>query len=120
MQGPCTADYQCKYNSSLTCDFSDNKCKCQSSNLYWSASLLQCLTYRNYAEPCDSVYLCNLNQANLTCYSSSACNCPNAVANNSCDCPSDQYFDSTLLGNPQEILNETFLIKLISKFETFV
>ena len=93
------------YNVNLTCDLRDNKCKCQIVNQYWSASLKKCLTYRNYTQPCSSVYLCNPYQTNLTCYAASACECPTLVTSNSCDCPPDQYFDQTKLGKIKYTLN---------------
>ena len=97
-EGPCIADYQCQYKTNLTCDLRDNLCKCQIANQYWSTTLLTCLTYRNYTQSCNSTLLCNINQVNLTCYSSSTCNCPTTVSSNSCDCPPDQYFDTVNLG----------------------
>jgi heme/copper-type cytochrome/quinol oxidase subunit 3 len=121
VQGPCYFDYQCQYNVNLTCDLRDNLCKCQIANQYWSTTLQQCLTYRNYTQSCNSTYLCNINQVNLTCSSSPTCNCPTSgLAANSCDCAIDQYFDTVALGIVFLIftsINFHLIQELIFKFE---
>ena len=101
LEGACTANYMCWYNSGLTCDTTVKLCKCQSANTYWDLSSKTCLLYRNYSQSCNSTNLCNVNQNNLTCLASPTCNCPTNVAANSCDCPmtpTELYWDTTTLG----------------------
>ena len=101
LTGPCTANYMCLYNSGLTCDTTVHLCKCQTANTYWEPVTQKCLLYRNYSQSCDSTYLCNVNQNQLTCLNSSSCICPLNVAAYSCDCPmtpTELYWDTTTLG----------------------
>ena len=98
VEGPCYFDYQCQYNVNLTCDLRDKLCKCQIANQYWSTTLKKCVAYRNYSQSCDSTYLCNINQVNLTCFALPTCNCPPPSVANTCDCAIDQYFDDVALG----------------------
>ena len=72
VEGPCFFDYQCQFNVNLTCDLRDNLCKCQIANQYWSTTLKKCLTYGNYSDSCNSTNLCNINQVNLTCFTTSS------------------------------------------------
>ena len=51
------------------------------------------VTYKNYTDSCDSVYLCDY-RLNLVCSSGSGtgCSCPNTLGASKCDCNQTQYW----------------------------
>ena len=88
---PTGQNYNCLYNSGLTCI--SFVCICDDANTYWDGSI--CRTYQTYYQSCSS-YLCNPNYG-LTCSSTAnSCQCPTSMSSNYCDCPTTKYWNGAL------------------------
>jgi len=89
--GSCTTghDYNCYFESGLSCINSQCIDACPNANTYWDVS--SCRTYQTYNQPCSS-YKCNPSYG-LICSSSNACQCPTSMSGSYCDCSSTQYWN---------------------------